>query len=75
MHTTFAVHRLNEVGLKKAEDLAHEFDKLLSLVESICLTGRELALVNTHMEIACFYAKKAMAMRKENQLAASPSDR
>ena len=75
MHSTFTVHRLNEVGLKKAEDIAFEFDRLLTLVEGICLTGRELALVNTHMEIACFYAKKAMAMRKENQLAASPTDR
>lgn len=68
MHTSFMSHRLNEIGLKKAEDIAHEFDRLLTLIEGICLTGRELSLVNTHLEIASFYAKKAMAMRKENQL-------
>lgn len=29
--------------------------------------GRELALVRTHLEIASFYAKKALAIHAENQ--------
>lgn len=63
----FRVHKLNEDGMKKAEDLATVFNTALSLALTACPEGRERSLVKTHMELACFYAKKSMAQQKENQ--------
>lgn len=67
MHDLFKVHMLNEVGKVKAADLAEVFSDTLDAVENISGTdGREVALVRTHLELASFYAKKAMAQRPEN---------
>lgn len=79
----FRVHKLNEVGMAKAEHLAALFDTLLNevlatiehdpakagiLIADFTKTysGREIALVRTHLELASFYAKKAMAQLPEN---------
>lgn len=67
MNVLFEVHRLNEKGLGKAANIASFFDELLYQVEALCPAGRELALVKTKLEEACFYAKKAMASVTENQ--------
>jgi hypothetical protein len=64
----FKVHILNQCGIGKAGELALVFESCLDAVEGISGTeGREMALVRTHMELASFYAKKAMAGRPENQ--------
>jgi hypothetical protein len=65
----FEVHMLNETGKGKAVSIAGEFHGLLCSIEGIVgsQAGRELAIVRTKLEEACFFAKKAMANQKENQ--------
>jgi hypothetical protein len=64
----FKVHILNEDGIARASSLAEEFSRTLNAVETISGTdGREMALVRTHLQLASFYAKRAMASRPENQ--------
>jgi hypothetical protein len=71
----FQVHILNVQGIEKAKALAARFDTLLD--ELIGANGfkalassnpsRELSLVRTYLELASFFAKKAMASDAENQ--------
>lgn len=63
----FQVHMLNESGKKKASLIAEAFSDLLNLVESQGVTGRNLALVKTNLETACFNAKRGVAELPENQ--------
>lgn len=63
----FKVHSLNTLGQQKATTISEAMADLLSKLEDICGSeGREIALVRTHMEMAGFYAKKAMALQAEN---------
>lgn len=76
MHSAFEVHLLNELGVSKARSIAISFDLALREIEDTCGTeGREMAIVRTKLEEACFYAKKAMASRSENQRARHESQR
>ncbi len=64
----FQVHRLNDEGMARANDLARLFSEFLSGVE--CHTGtegRDVAIVRTKLQEASFYAKRAMASHVENQ--------
>jgi hypothetical protein len=67
MHELFAVHKLNEDGLQRAKNLANEFDSLLTKVAEMVPEGREMSIVKTKLEEACFFAKKGMAKDKKNQ--------
>lgn len=79
MHREFEVHLLNSEGIEKAKRLAEVFDSALTQIETLTSrphgdillpggsNGRELAIVRTHLEIASFFAKKAMAILPENQ--------
>lgn len=81
MSTLFAFHKLNTGGQAKARLIADQFDKLLTELTGenglVCQFspkgepgkdgGRELAIVKTKLEEACFFAKKAMAVQPENQ--------
>jgi hypothetical protein len=54
----FRVYRLNSAGLAKAEEIATVFDEALAKLEAICGSdGREMAIVRTHLQTACFFAK------------------
>jgi hypothetical protein len=67
MDSAFEVHKLNPGGLAKADAIASLFDACLSgAAEIVGSQSREFALVRTHMETACFFAKKAMAQAPEN---------
>ena len=68
MDPLFAVHKLNEAGLAKAQAIAELFDVLLSDLSEMCPDDRELAIVKTLLEEVAFYAKKAMAKDPANQL-------
>jgi len=64
----FTVRRLNDSGLEQAEQIGKWYDELLNQVRNITPEGRELALVKTHLEQACFYTKRAMSKDPQNQL-------
>ena len=64
----FQVHMLNEGGKFLAQEIAKDFSTLLDQLESLCgKDGRDMALVRTQLELAAFYAKRAMASKPENQ--------
>lgn len=67
MHKEFQVHILNEKGILHAKDISLAFDNLLKNLEACCDEGRTLAIVKTKLEEACFFAKKAMAEKIDNQ--------
>ena len=64
MNPEFEVHMLNEEGKRRAAVIANVFDTALAQLANLCPAGREMSIVRTKMEEACFFAKKAMA--KEN---------
>lgn len=69
MRPEFATHRLNERGMAKALQIGQAFSVLLDGLESMGpLQSREMEIVRAKLEEACFYAKKAMATRGENQV-------
>lgn len=63
----FKVHMLNTAGKAKATAIAEGFSILLDGLEANGVTGRDLALVKTKLEEACFCAKRGMASLPENQ--------
>ena len=69
MRAEFAVHILNEDGIKKAKEMAVKFSELLDWLEQdgMCNPSRELSLAKTKIEESCFFAKKAMATNLVNQ--------
>lgn len=76
MNQEFSVHRLNPEGLKKAEQIAEGFDALLTNIlklatpanaQTVVTKSREVSLLRTKLEEACFFAKKAIANLPENQ--------
>jgi len=63
----FEVHKLNEVGMHKAEALQKAFKEFAARLDDWCGSeGREMAIVRTKLEEASFFAKRAMAMKPEN---------
>ncbi len=66
MDPAFTSYKLNSSGLVKAADIATMFDSLYRTLQLACPIGRELSLVHTKLEEACFYAKKAMAADPQN---------
>lgn len=67
MDALFQVHRLNEEGLAKADRIAKSFDQLLNSLQTDIVNCREMSIVKTKLEEACFFAKKAMANDPNNQ--------
>lgn len=64
----FTSHKLNSQGQTKAIDIAQAFDELLSTLRDLCPENtREFSITKTKLEEACFYAKKSMAMKEDNQ--------
>jgi hypothetical protein len=68
MDKAFEVHMLNEGGRKKAREIAEAFNLLLEVVTAMGADPRLLSITRTKLEEACFFAKKAMAMDKINQM-------
>lgn len=62
MNAAFQVHMLTDEGKQKAVDIAAMFAQLLTGLKIHCPEGREMAIVLTKLEEACFFAKKAMAV-------------
>ena len=68
MNKEFTFHLLNDAGKEKANAIAVAFDKLLQKLLKINPgpSSREMSLVRTKLEEACFFAKKAMASNPSN---------
>lgn len=67
MRNEFKVHILNDQGKQKATAIAAVFSEALDKLEQLDVDGRELALVKTKSEEACFFAKRSMASKSQNQ--------
>lgn len=66
----FAVHKLNERGFLLANQLAGVFTGALNELERLAgKDGREMAIVRTKLQEASYFAKRAIAVNPENQLA------
>lgn len=64
----FAVHKLNDVGMLRARDIAKLFSLFLNSIEAHCgASGREMAIVRTKLQEAAFFAKRAIALDPESQ--------
>lgn len=63
MDAAFQTHVLTDDGLTKARNLAQDFNALLDRVKEVVPDGRELAIVRTKLEEACFFAKKGLAQK------------
>lgn len=62
----FKVHLVNAAGRTACTAVAEGFSILLSGLEEIGVTGRELAIVKTKLEEAAFFAKKSIASKPEH---------
>lgn len=65
----FDFHLLNEVGKKKALEIANYFDHTLEGLKHLCPDNREFSIAKTNLEQACFFAKKSMASHPDNHAA------
>jgi hypothetical protein len=63
----FKSHMLNEAGKIKAREVGDAFEQLLTELSARGVDGRELAIVKTKLEEACFFAKRSIATKPENQ--------
>lgn len=64
----FQVHRLNAEGIEKAKLMAQLFSTLLRQLDAMTPpSSRDMAIVRTKLQEACFFAKRAMACLGENQ--------
>lgn len=67
--TLFTVHKLNDVGIARAQNIATAFNRLLEALERECTTNtREFSIMKTKLEEASFFAKKSMAINEANQV-------
>lgn len=57
----FSVNMLTEDGKQKAKQIAETFHNCLEELTILCGEGREMSIVKTKLEEACFFAKKSMA--------------
>lgn len=74
-HDLFGFHKLNTGGQEKARRIQLVFEQTLARLEDISgKDGRQMSLAKTHLEEACFHAKKAMAVQKENQVDYPPDE-
>lgn len=57
----FQSYKLTEVGMDKAKKIAEQFNALLVSLSEVVPAGREMSIVKTKLEEACFFAKKGMS--------------
>ncbi len=69
MRQEFQVHKLNETGLAKAEQLGEVFSEALAKIEALIPASRGLSLVVTKLQEASFFAKREIATQPDNQIA------
>ena len=62
----FDQYILSDTGENKYIKINNLFDNLLSDVIEVCPSSRELSLVKTKLEEACYFAKRAMVLDPKN---------
>ena len=68
MDPLFQFYQLNDEGRRKAQLLAIAFNDLLATITPLMpVSSREVAIVRTKLEEACFFAKKSISQAVENQ--------
>jgi hypothetical protein len=60
-HKAFKDYKLTDQGFANNGNIGEAFDELATKLEALCAPGRELAIVMTKLEEACFFAKKSNA--------------
>lgn len=70
-NSEFKVHKLNEKGVQECGHVSSLFDEIMTRLSDVCIASREFSLVKTKLEEACFFAKKNVCMKPENQEAGS----
>lgn len=66
MDALFKFQRLNNNGHARAGSAAKSFDRLLARLRKNIKPCRELAIAEMHLEEACFFVKKAIAVDPDN---------
>jgi hypothetical protein len=66
MDPLFKVHRLNNNGQAIAGSAAKSFNRLVTKLRKKIKSCRELAIAEMHLEQACFFVKKAIAVDPAN---------
>lgn len=68
IRSEFQTHMLNDAGKAHVIEIAEVFSTALNKLEELIGSGRELAIVKTKLEEACFFAKRGMASKAENHV-------
>jgi hypothetical protein len=68
MNELFDGRQLNEKGFARVQNIGHAFDTLLCVIEAAVPEGRQLSIVRSKLEEACFYAKKGISLQPEYQI-------
>jgi hypothetical protein len=63
----FSSYQLNELGQARCQNISVAFDTLLKVVEAALPESRQLSIIRTKLEEACFYARKGVSLRQEYQ--------
>lgn len=64
MHKEFEVNKVTAEGFKVMDQIAGSFDNLLNILLSLHIEDcREMSIVRTKLQEACFFAKKSVASR------------
>lgn len=68
LNEEFKVRKLNDVGIRKCDIIAHLFDDLLFALHNVTnVSNRESMIGRTKLEEACFFFKKSMCLDRRNQ--------
>lgn len=68
----FNVHMLNDKGRAEAEQLAKAYSALLDVIDQLVPQSREKSVAITELQTSCFWAKRGIAVQKDNQLDVAP---
>jgi hypothetical protein len=60
--------KLSDQGKARATEISKAFDHVLRTMGDNCPNGDEVKLARQHIEIACYFAKKAVTQLPQNLL-------
>ena len=63
----YGFHKMNSIGQTRSRQIGEMFEELEKNLNLHFFDQRTKALCMTHLETACFFAKKSMALNTDNQ--------